>query len=269
MLRQLHGSVVKFRDELGNAIRSSIDIVIDTPKTNRRTVIELEKTEKTYLGTRVEIELRALLKAPKGKLDMVLGGHDVDVKFTIGSNWMIPREAINEVCILIAADEPLERLYVGLILAKPEHLTGGANRDGKKSVSAEGFKNIRWLVQGEPYPANFWKSVPPAQVEEIFEGRSGNERIASLFTLVQQTPIPRSVIADVAKQQDFMKRVRTNGGARDQLSTRGIVVLHGKTDGPLIRLLSLPTCTADDFISKTLTDPAEKILARRLGHVVS
>lgn len=71
----------------------------------RRAYEELEKTEKTYIGTRVEIELRALLRLPKGRLDTVILGQDVDIKHTMGGNWMIPTEALNCACLLVAADE--------------------------------------------------------------------------------------------------------------------------------------------------------------------
>lgn len=33
------------------------------------------------------------LEVPRGvRLDLLIAGHEVDVKFTIGSNWMIPRK---------------------------------------------------------------------------------------------------------------------------------------------------------------------------------
>ena len=77
-------------------LRDCIDDVIMTAKTGRRSYEELEKTEKTYIGTRVEIELRALLRLRKGRLDTVILGHDVDIKHTMGSNWMIPTEAVDQ-----------------------------------------------------------------------------------------------------------------------------------------------------------------------------
>src|SRR5690606_15405344 len=114
-------------------LRRCIDDVIMTPKTGRRSYDELEKTEKTYIGTRVEIELRALLHLPKGRLDTVVLGHDVDIKNTMGSNWMIPTEAVDHPCILVAADEARATCYLGLIVARPAYLTLGQNKDAKKS----------------------------------------------------------------------------------------------------------------------------------------
>ena len=243
------GTVEQLTAKLGTILRSAIDLVVATPKTSRKTLDELEKTEKTYLGTRVEIELRAMLKLPKGRLDLRIDAHDVDVKFTIGGNWMIPAEAVDAICIVIAADESAERCFLGVIRARPAYLTGGGNRDGKKSISAAGFPHILWLVGGEPYPANFWKSVDARRIERIFAAGAGSARLVSLFSEIQDRPIPRSVVEDVAQQLDYMKRLRRNGGARDALEAAGILLLSGKYDGQQIEQLGLPICGPTEFVS--------------------
>ena len=53
-------------------LRQVIDDVIKTPKTGRRSYDELEKTEKTYIGTLVEIELRNFLALKRGRFDLVI-----------------------------------------------------------------------------------------------------------------------------------------------------------------------------------------------------
>jgi hypothetical protein len=232
-------------------MRQCIDDVIMTPKTGRRSYDELEKTEKTYIGTRVEIELRAMLKLPKGKLDTVILEQDVDIKNTMGSNWMIPTEAIDNPCILVAADEVRATCYLGLFVARPEYLTRGQNKDSKKSVSALGFANILWLLLDHPYPPNFWRTVPPEVIERIFAGQSGNQRMANLFRELQREPITRDVVEAVARQQDFMRRIRSDNGrgTRDVLAREGILLLSGHYDAPLIAALGLPTCSGSEFVS--------------------
>ncbi len=244
-------------------LRQCIDDVIMTPKTGRRSYDELEKTEKTYIGTRVEIELRALLRLPKGKLDTVILGRDVDIKNTMGSNWMIPTEAFNHPCILVAADEVQANCYLGLIVARPEYLTSGQNKDSKKSISSSGFANILWLLQRQPYPPNFWRTVAPEVVDRIFAQTSGNRRVAELFRKVQGIPITREVIEAVAQQQDFMRRIRSDkgNGTRDRLAREGILRLSGQYDAPLIEALGLPSCSGSEFISHQLTTQAEVDLA--------
>ena len=59
------GGLQKLTQEIPQILRKAIDEVIDTPRTNRFTLAETEKTEKTYLGTKIEILLRAHLGLSK------------------------------------------------------------------------------------------------------------------------------------------------------------------------------------------------------------
>lgn len=247
-------------------LRRCVDDVIMTPKTGRRSYDELEKTEKTYIGTRVEIELRAMLNLPKGKLDTMILGRDVDIKNTMGSNWMIPTEAVDHPCILVAADEVRATCYLGLIVARPDYLTLGQNKDSKKSISALGFANILWLLRDHPYPPNFWRTVAPDVIERIFAGKSGNQRMANLFREVQREAITRDVVEAVAQQQDFMRRIRSDSGrgTRDHLAREGILLLSGHYDAPLISALGLPRCSGSEFISYELENEDDTALA--IGH---
>lgn len=240
-------------------LRQCVDDVIMTPKTGRRSYEELEKTEKTYIGTRVEIELRAMLGLHRGKLDTVILGHDVDIKNTMGNNWMIPTEAIDNICILVAADEVRAQCYFGLIVANPDYLTHGQNKDSKKSVSALGFANIFWLLNRHHYPPNFWRTVAADVVNRIFSGKTGNERMTNLFREVQKQPITRDVVQAVAQQQDFMRRIRSDNGrgTRDRLAREGILLLSGQYDAQIIHRLGLPKCSGSEFISYEPNTPNE------------
>ncbi|WP_122075389.1 NaeI family type II restriction endonuclease [Pseudophaeobacter sp. EL27] len=248
-------------------LRRCIDDVIMTPKTGRRAYEELEKTEKTYIGTRVEIELRALLRLPRGRLDTEILGRDVDIKNTMGSNWMIPTEALDQPCLLVAADEARARCYLGLIVARPAYLTRGKNKDGKGSISAEGFSHILWLICDHPYPANFWRTQNPEVVAEIFSQGTGNARMVSLFRLIQNQPIARDVVEAVAQQKDFMRRIRSDKGrgTRDLLEQEGILLLSGQYDNQLIKALELPHCSGAEFISCTPQGEQQQRLAEQVG----
>lgn len=253
--------------KFSSMLRQCIDDVIMTPKTGRRSYDELEKTEKTYIGTRVEIELRAMLQLSKGRLDTVILGNDVDIKNTMGSNWMIPTEAIDHPCILVAADEVRATSYLGLFVARPKYLTHGQNKDSKKSISAEGFTNIFWLLLDHPYPPNFWRIVPQDIVASIFAGRSGNQRVITLFRKLQKRPITRDVVEAVAKQKDFMRRIRSDkgNGTRDYLAREGILLLSGHYDAPLISALKLPYCSRSEFVSYRPLYQSEVDLAEASG----
>lgn len=261
------GGAAALGADFSKMLRTCIDDVIMTPKTGRRSYDELEKTEKTYIGTRVEIELRALLRLSKGKLDTRIRGHDVDIKNTMGSNWMIPTEAVDHPCILVAADEVRARCYLGLIVARPAYLTQGQNKDSKKTVSAQGFENILWLLRDHPYPPNFWRTVPADATQRIFARQTGNARIAALFREVQGVAITRDVVEAVAQQRDFMRRIRSDNGrgTRDHLAHEGLLLLSGHYDASLIAALGLPCCAASEFISYRPKNADECALATAHG----
>lgn len=261
------GGLANIKREIPLLLRETIDAVIQTPRTGRRSYDELEKTEKTYIGTRVEIMIRAFFRLPKGKLDLLILGEDADVKFTIGGNWMMPGEVIGHPCLLLAADEERSRCYFGSFVADPAYLTEGANQDKKKSVSAAGFANILWLLNGTALPPNFWRTVPHEAAVAIAAHPTGNSRVMALFTHVQDRPIPREVIEATARQKDFMRRIRADNGrgTRDLLAREGILLLSGKYDAALITALGLPSVNGNEFISHRPTGPREQAIVRTFG----
>lgn len=263
------GGHAALASEIPLLIRRAIDEVIDTPRTGRLSLSDTEKTEKTYIGTKIEILVRDFLGLPKGKLDLNIDGHDVDIKNTVGNNWMIPTEAVGKPCILIASNESTFLCYLGIIIAKLEYLTTGANKDAKRSVSAEGKKNVYWLLRETPYPVNFWSSIDKDTALHITDGSvGGTERLKRLFRSITRAPISRDIVQGIARQHDYMKRLRKNGGARDPLAAEGIALLSGKYHSTLIDELGIPTCSKEEFISiKPITNREEHLL-REGGHIL-
>lgn len=244
-------------------LRKVVDDVVDTVNTRRRSYGELEKTEKTYLGTRVEILMRARMQVPKGVLDFIIGGENVDMKFTITGNWMIPQEAVGHACLLAALDEQNSRCFLGIFYADPANLTGGANRDGKKSVSAFGSTQILWLLRDHPVEPNFWRTISSNLVASIFAAPTGNDKIVELFRGVTDRVISRRIVEEAAAQKDFMRRLRSDGprGSRNRLAQEGILLLSGTYDAALIQALHLPFCGTSDFISHKVRPEEEAICA--------
>jgi len=263
------GSLYRLREELPILIRRAINEVIDTPRTGRLAIGELEKTEKTYIGTKIEILLRDFLGLPKGHLDLEINGVDVDIKNTVGNNWMIPSEAVCKPCILVACDEDNALCYLGVIVARPEYLTVGVNRDAKHSISASGFENIRWIFREQPYPRNLLAQMDPKKARYVTDmsNTSGNERLRRLFSEALSVPISREVVQGVARQLDYMKRLRRNGGVRDLLFKSGIVLLSGKYDANLIAALGLPRCNPDQFISMKIEKEDQKNILKKFGYL--
>jgi hypothetical protein len=258
----------RFKREIPLLLRKSIDEVIDSARTDRVTLDETEKTEKTYLGTKVEILLRNFLGLPRGKLlDLSVDGVEVDIKNTMHGNWMIPSEAIGHPCILVKIDEESALFSFGLFVARREALSSGTNKDGKSSISKVGRDRIHWMVKDGAYPKNFWQDLDPKIRRAITSPESGIKRVDALFRLVRATPISRTTVLAAARQKDAMKRLRKNGGARDLLARDGIALLSGHFDSPLIKTLGLPKCGKDEFISFSPTAESDKSLLRRAGHI--
>jgi hypothetical protein len=262
------GGWESFARKTTGLIRRAIDEVIDTARTNRFLLKDTEKTEKTYLGTKIEILFRAMLALQKGRnLDLSVDGADVDVKNTMGSNWSIPEEALGHACVLIRESERSALCSVGVIVAMDAYLNPGRNRDRKRTFSVAGLQNAWWILHDVPYPPNIWEILTDDQRDVIMAGRGGTERLAVLFQMLQDRPLQRSVVEHVAQQKDPMKRIRRNGGARDLLAPTGVAILYGRKDRKTIAILGLPELEGDEFIAHTVRDEAERRLLRAAGHI--
>jgi hypothetical protein len=258
-----------FVEKLRSFFRSAIDEVIDTARTGRFFLSQLEKTEKTYLGTKFEILLRDWLQVPRGvKMDFLIGGQEVDVKSTTGGGWgwMIPKEALDQLLILLRINEDQSTCAFGLARARQSYLRAGENRDLKTSFSADGRGNIWWLVQDFPYTPNFWTSVDAPTRQHIMSPKGGTDRLVALFETCLETPFSRVLIKSIAAQDDFMKRIRRNGGARDKLAPKGIAVLYSEYDRALMLRLGL-SFGFREFVSYRPKSSEQYDLLRAAGHI--
>jgi hypothetical protein len=263
------GSLDKLRSLMATLVRDNIDRVIQTPKTARLFYKDLQNSEKTYLGTAIELDLRSALGFERGDVtDLKIAGSDVDVKFSQrDGGWMIPPEAVDKVCLLVTADDPSALFSIGMVVARAAYLTAGGNRDAKRAISAEGRKNIWWVLRNADYPKNFWLSVPEEVVERIAEGRSGNQRVINLFNAVQDTPVPRKVLQDVAPQLDFTRRVRADKrrGTRNLLEQNRIFILQGKNKlhQELIAELGLHSLQRGEWMAHQFSDEELKLAVKK------
>jgi hypothetical protein len=216
-----------FVDKVGTIIRAAVDYVIDAPTLERYTVDELEPDEKTAAGKRIERMLRHKLKINRGKkLDVILGGEDVDIKTTMNRNWMFSKSSWGHVNLLIAYSEKDATFSAGLAYVLEAHL-GAKNRDAKRSMRSEFREEIIWIVRDAPYPPNFLGRLGAEKLAQITAHRHGTQRVDALLENVQDRAIPRHAILSVANQKDALKRIRSNGGSRTKLWPRGVLVLSG------------------------------------------
>lgn len=90
--------------------------------------------------------------------------------------------------------------------------------------------------------------------------RGGTERLTELFERHTETPVSRVLIASIAAQDDFMKCIRRNGGARDNLAPKGVAVLYSETDRALMQQLGLSFGTREFMSYRPKTDAEAKLL---------
>ena len=217
-LRALDGDGAR----MATAIRGALDMLLDGQHTGRYRWDQLHKTEKTHAGTLVEIALaRALRLAGGTVLDYTIAGAEVDCKFShrLGG-WMIPPEAGGKLLLLVQASDEDGTWSAGLLRAIPGNLSPAGNRDGKRSLNDRGRAAVRWLHARAPLQDNALIRLPERDVAAIFARPSGQQRVNELFRRAQRMRVSRTVVATVAMQDDYMKRVRGGGGARDQLRAR-------------------------------------------------
>ena len=237
------------------AIRGALDMLLDGQHTGRYRWDQLHKTEKTHAGTLVEIALaRALRLADGTTLDYTIAGAEVDCKFShrLGG-WMIPPEADGKLLLLVQASDEDGTWSAGLLRATGENLRPAGNRDGKRALGERGRAAVRWLHARAPLQENALIRLPQTDVAAIFASASGQQRVNELFRRAQRMRVSRTVVATVAMQDDYMKRVRGGGGARDQLRAEGIVIFGDYAgDQVLASALGLPRPGPGEFVSARL-----------------
>jgi Restriction endonuclease NaeI len=237
------------------AIRGALDMLLDGQHTGRYRWDQLHKTEKTHAGTLVEIALaRALRLADGVTLDYTIAGADVDCKFShrLGG-WMIPPEAEGKLMLLVQASDEDGTWSAGLLRAVAGNLRPAGNRDGKRALSERGRAAVCWLHARAPLQENALIRLPARDVDAIFALPSGQQRVNELFRRAQRMRVSRTVVATAARQDDYMKRVRGGGGARDQLRDEGIVIFGDYAgDQVLAAALGLIRPGPGEFVSARL-----------------
>ena len=242
---------------LARVFRESFDQVYDGQHTGRFSISQLSKTESAHLGSIVEINIRREFDDIIGDgevMDFDIAGFDVDCKYSKKPRgWMIPIEALGHYGMLCHANDEKAIFNVGFLHFSDEVLTKRGNRDGKRSVSKDGAKSITWLHLNGELPPNTLLQLAPADRERILSLSSGAKRLDELFRTAQEMIIPRGIVATVAQQKDYMRRIRQNGGSRTALQPEGIVILGDyKLHRQMAADLELPVPSKGESISVRL-----------------
>lgn len=244
-------------ERVATVLRESLDQVLDGPRTMRFRYADLRKTEKTHVGTIVEINLGKEFDLEDGvEMDYCVAGHEVDCKYSmLFGGWELPRESLGHLVLLTWADDDASRWSAGLWRVDPRNL-GARNQDRKKRMLKSGHERVRWLWRDRDLPENLLLHLPTAVVDRIFAPTSGQQRINELFRSVQHRIIRRDVVLTVAQQKDGPRRARMARETR-YLGGEGLIVLgHYEWDVAVARALGLPVPRSGEWVSARVA-PAE------------
>jgi hypothetical protein len=261
------GGQSSLEDAFPALVQNALEFVLDPVSTGRTRLELLDNVEKTFVGLKTEHFFRDFLDVPKGVRDLVIGGLDVDVKNTVGKSWMIPQESysVSGPCVLIKCDEEKRLCSLGLFLARPEYLNK-PNRDNKRSVSKHGRRHILWLIDNYPFPQSHWAQFDMAKFRELRKMKGGTKRAAQFFRDNLRKHIHRKVILSLLYDQDDpMKRIRENGGARDYLRKEKIAVLTGAYDREILSQLKITGVGPDETMAVSPLDPGEEQILQARG----
>jgi len=246
-------------------LRESIDQVLDGPRTGRFRYADLRKTEKTHVGTIVEINLGKEFDLVDGDaMDYRIAGIEVDCKYsmTLGG-WELPLESIGHVVLLTWADDAESCWSAGLWRVDEAHLGKGAgNRDRKRKMVKSGLGQIRWLWERAPLAENVLLHLPPEDLDAVVSKKSGQQRLNELFRRVQGRIVRREVVLTVGRQKDSPRRARMTREP-GHLGKEGIIVLgHYAWDVDVAKALLLPIPTSGEWVSVAVVsvDPTSERL---------
>ncbi|WP_091305383.1 NaeI family type II restriction endonuclease [Amycolatopsis tolypomycina] len=252
---------------VAEVLRDTYDQLLDGRRRGRWNYEELRKTEKTYMGTLVEINLHREFEFEDGGVtDYKIAGVEVDCKFSqkIGG-WEVGPELIGQICLVIWADDFKSEWRAGLVRMTQDRLRTSTNRDAKKTLSLRGRESIRWLwTDAGNLPPNILLHMEPDKRQRIMNARAGRgnrhgqARLFQMCRELHNQVISRTTVETVGwGLDDPMKRMRSNGGARENLRKEGLLVLgHQDNDPAVIAALGLPQPRKGQFVV-TRVVPAE------------
>jgi hypothetical protein len=255
-------------EKFSSVLRETYDQLYDGQRTGRYSWDELRKTEKTHMGTLVEINLHRAFNFDDGKaMDYLIDGVETDCKFSqkLGG-WEIPPEAYEtgHICLVVWASDETSLWRAGLVRVSDEPgLLSPENRDRKRRLTSNGESRVRWLYSNPVLPENLLLHIPQDIRDRILHAAlptrqksTGQQRVNMLFRLVQRRIVNRASVMTVARQKDGLKRPR-DARLSQHLGQEGILVLGHQGNDPFIaKYLNLPVPKKGDFISARVC-PAE------------
>lgn len=253
-------------DLIGEAIRDAFDQAYDGQNSGRWDYRQLNKTEKTHIGTLVQINIHRYLTLADGlDLDYRVAGVEVDCKWSrMVGEWEIPEEMYlkdgPQLALVIWGNDYTSRWCAGLIRIHESNLRPkGHQRDRKRKLNPAALDQIVWLKRDGRLVPNQLLAMTAHTRQTVLGQRSGQACVDSLFRELQGEIVTRASVLTAAMQDDPMKRARD---ARKRLKHEGIVIFgHYLPHPDLAEALELPRPGVGSFVSARLAparpgDPA-------------
>lgn len=249
----------------GRLLRDTLDQVYDGVHTGRYRWDQLRGAERLHFGPILAINLQRTFNLDDSvDADFKIAGVDVGVVFDpLVHEWTVPARLLGKPCVGVTADDAQARWAACVFRA--DLTTLEEHSQGAWRPTPGLFRSADWLWDEGPLPPNVLALLPDDEVELILDaggrGGSGQARVDELFRQVRERRIGRAVVATVARQVDYMRRVRRNGGARTNLRPEGIVILgQYESHQRLARQLGLPVPEDGEFVSTRLVlDPKQGV----------
>jgi Restriction endonuclease NaeI len=264
------------RERFRWALRDSLDELLDGQRRGRWAYQQLSKTEKTHLGTMVEVNLTKEFDIADGiDLDWLVADEDLDCKFSKDyGKWSIPMEMYlcadhgerqgkaDHPALVVWMNDDLSQWAAGVVRVsddrlrwtldnKTQEFRRAYNRDNKRVLNEDGLAAIHWMWGGRQndLPENTILHMDEATRSRVFAAGSGQRRVNQLFRDRQEQVITRATVMTVAQQDDGMKRAR-DARKPEHLGLEGVIVLGHQDAHPLIAAaLGLPIPEKGEFVA--------------------
>lgn len=238
---------------IAKALREAFDFLYAGSETGRFKWEQLSKVEKNQWWAIAKIHIHREFRFNDGDtLDFQIEG--VEAACIIAKNedsLIFPTEALNQISqIFLATDDANPRWSFGIFEPSSTRLNPPDASKVDFVQNKTGHGPILWMHRNSPLPQNALPKLSKQTADRILSPRTSGERINELFRSSQRLIIRGADLATVAQQDDYMKRVRTNGGARSSLKPEGIIIL-GQYDSHarIATQLNLPRPGKGDFVS--------------------
>jgi hypothetical protein len=126
--------------------RQAIEEVIDWPRTGREKIGELNRTERAYLGTRLEIIFKYWLGVADGKiLDVEIDGIEVGVKNVFGTECWISNLRLGQPLLVIQTDLANSRVSLAVLVSRSNRTNFTARHIASNNAELRSMCLIHWL----------------------------------------------------------------------------------------------------------------------------